>query len=642
MSPRDGPNNNELEAIRAEALDFAGIGLYRYRWDGVVLFMDRGALRILGLEGRFADPKDVVGRDIADLIRYSGPRGFLRSRLRAERRVRGLEYPFQTLDGEERWAEHDSYVTTDPATGEEQLQVIIRNITKRKRLEQGLAAEHERLAVTLRSIGDGVITTGTDGRVTLVNRAAEALTGWPQEEAVGRPLDDVFRIIDQRTREPRENPVAHVLRCGGVVGIANHTALLARDGRERVIADSAAPIRDPQSRTIGVVLVFRDVTDKERMQADMLRIERLQSLGVLAGGIAHDFNNLLAAILGNVGLGRLYAGPGSQIGDLLEEAEKATLRAKDLTRQLLTFARGGEPARRTTALGALVRDAAQFALHGSTSSCDFDIAPDLHQAEVDPGQISQVVHNLVLNAVQAMEQGGRIELVCRNVTVEPASALPLPPGPYVSVAVRDHGPGIPDERLAAIFEPYYTTKPRGTGLGLTIVHSIVLKHDGHVRVESRVGEGSTFVIWLPASLAAAESPPPVSRTALGGTGRVLLMDDDPAVLDVGAQMLRHLGYGVDTATDGQAALRLYGDAHAAGRSYDAVLLDLTVPGGMGGAEAIRRILALDAEAVAVACSGYSSDPILANPRAFGFRDALAKPYDISALGRTLVAVGRKT
>ncbi|MBI5499518.1 MAG: PAS domain S-box protein [Deltaproteobacteria bacterium] len=642
MSPRDGPNDDELEAIRTEALDFAGIGLYRYRWDGTVLSMDRGALRILGLEGRFAGPEEVAGRDIADLIRYAGPRGFLRARLRAERRVRGLEYPFKTLDGEERWAEHDSYVTADPATGEEQLQVIIRDITGRKRLEQGLAAEHERLAVTLRSIGDGVITTGVDGCVTLVNKVAEELTGWVQADALGRPLDDVFRIIDQRTREPRESPVAQVLRSGAVVGIANHTALLARDGRERVIADSAAPIRDPQSRIIGVVLVFRDVTDKERMHADMLRIERLQSLGVLAGGIAHDFNNLLAAILGNVGLGKLYAGPGSQIGDLLEEAEKATLRAKDLTRQLLTFARGGEPARRTTALGALVRDAAQFALHGSTSRCEFDIAPDLYQAEVDPGQISQVVHNLVLNAAQAMEGGGSIEIACRNAAVAPGDALPLAPGPYVTVAVRDHGPGVPADRLATIFEPYFTTKPRGTGLGLTIVHSIVLKHDGHVRVESRAGEGSTFVLWLPASMNAAEPPPPVARTALGGTGRVLLMDDDPAVLDVAAQMLRHLGYEVDTATDGATALRLYRDAHAAARSYEAVLLDLTVPGGMGGAEAVRRILALDPEAVAIACSGYSSDPILANPRAFGFRDALAKPYDISALGRTLVAVGRKT
>ena len=630
-----GPGKREMDGIRREAISFAGIGLYRYLFDGTLLFMDQGAMKILGLEARFSGPSAVAGLKIGDLIIYSGPRGYLRKAIREQEHVRGMEYPFQTLDGEDRWAEHDSYLVRDAETGEDAIQVIIKDITDRKRVELALAAERERLAVTLRSIGDGVISTDIEGRVTLINRVAEALTGWTAEEALGNPLDEVFRIINERTRESCESPVTKVLRTGRVVGLANHTALLARDGTERLIADSGAPIRDPQSQVIGVVLVFRDVTEQYRVEEELQRIDKLDSVGVLAGGIAHDFNNLLASILGNVGLARMYLEPHTRSQGLLEQAERATLRAKDLTQQLLTFARGGAPLRQATSIRGIVRESASFALSGSNVLCEYDIPLDIDPADVDPGQISQVVHNLVLNAVQAMSDGGRVQIGCRNHRVREDDGLPVAPGSYLRLSIVDDGPGIPPETVSRIFDPYFTTKDQGSGLGLAVAHSIVAKHDGHIRLESRVGHGTTVEIFLPAASEAADVEEGVMGPPAGGTGRVLVMDDESAVLDVAGQMLRHLGYEVEVVSDGAAALAAFAAARRADRPFDVAFLDLTVPGGMGGAETVRKLLQEDPTVRAIASSGYSSDPIMANYRAFGFRGALPKPYSLVDLSRAL-------
>lgn len=634
--PHDVPiRPEELDAIRREAIEFSGIGLYRYRFDGIVLFMDRGAMRILDLEPLYASPDEVVGRDIADLLVYEGPRGLLRSRIRELGRVRDLEYPFQTLTGKSRWAAHDSYLVVDERTGEESIQVIIKEITERKHAELALAEERERLAVTLRSIGDGVITTDLQGRVTLLNRVAENLTGWRQAEALGLPLTDVFHIINEHTRTVCENPVEKVLHTGGVVGLANHTALVARDGRERVIADSGAPIRDTLSRIIGVVLVFRDVTAQYRAEAELTRIDRLEALGVLAGGLAHDFNNLLATILGNVGLARMYA-PQPVVNDLLGQAERATLRAKDLTQQLLTFARGGSPVRQSTGLEALVREAAGFALHGSKSRLQCSFPPDLWAVDVDGGQIAQVVQNLCLNADQAMPAGGEVTVDAENVLCGAADGLPLAAGRYVRVRIRDTGVGIPQANLKRIFDPYFTTKAAGTGLGLTICHSIIAHHEGHLAVSSQEGVGTTFSMWLPASAPAESVAAPVDVAPPSGAGRVLIMDDEEMLRDLVARMLAHLGYETSVAADGAAAVRMYQEALEAGSRFDLVLLDLTVPGGMGGAEAVRRLRALDPAVRAVASSGYSSDPIIAHFRDYGFVGALAKPYQMADLARAVL------
>ncbi|MFA7382803.1 MAG: ATP-binding protein [Desulfurivibrionaceae bacterium] len=502
-------------------------------------------------------------------------------------------------------------------------------VLERNRAEQELAAEKERLVVTLRSIGDGVISTDIEGRVTLLNKVAERLTGWEQHEALGRPLEEIFQLLDGQTRSPMENPVTRVLRNGQGMMLSGQTLLLARNGTAREVADSAAPIRNAQSEMVGAVLVFRDETEKNRMTADMLKVKKLESVGILAGGIAHDFNNILAAILGNIDLALRLPCDEEATKALLEAAKKASLRAKTLTGQLLTFAKGGEPVKRLAAIGEVIRDSAEFILRGSKVRGDFQLADDLWPVPVDSGQISQVVQNIILNAAQAMPDGGVVEISSRNVHPEENEG---DSGDYVSIVIRDHGPGIPAHLLDNIFDPYFTTKAEGHGLGLAVTHSIVAKHGGRITVESAEGQGTTFTICLPASPKEKISEEPVVRVKKAtGQVRILVMDDDNMVRSLTLSVLEYLGYAVVLAEDGQEALRLYRENREAGTPIDLAILDLTIPGGMGGRETIKELLALDPQAKVIVSSGYSNDPVMANYREYGFAAMLSKPFAIREL-----------
>ncbi|MBM4397532.1 MAG: PAS domain S-box protein [Deltaproteobacteria bacterium] len=505
---------------------------------------------------------------------------------------------------------------------------------KRRRAETALAEERERLAVTLRSIGDGVITADTEGRIVLVNRVAEELTGWRQDEAVGRPLAEVFRIVHQTTRRPCEDPVSKVLASGMVVGLANHTVLLARDGRERVLADSGAPIRDAHSRIVGVVLVFRDVTVEHQMEAELRKAQKLESVGLLAGGIAHDFNNLLTAILGNVSLAGLEVPPGGKPATWLGEAEKAIVRARELTQQLLTFSKGGAPIRKAARIGETILDSTGFSLRGSNVRCEFSITDDLWAVEADLGQLSQVIGNLVINADEAMPDGGVIRVRARNLAPGDPRPPPLPDGRMVEVSVEDNGVGIAPEHLQRVFDPYFTTKKKGSGLGLATCYSIVRNHQGLITVESRQGRGTTFRVYLPATAAVPRARPP-GEAVVQGRGRVLVMDDEEMVRSVCSQMLAWLGFEAATTADGAAAVEAYAAARADGRPFDAVILDVTVPGGMGGVEAVRHLLDIDSEARVIVSSGYSADPVMSEFRAHGFRGVAIKPYDLKGLSHAL-------
>ncbi len=526
-------------------------------------------------------------------------------------------------------------------TAELQRQNILleEEIEGRQKLERQLSNEKEQLLVTLRSIGDGVITTDISGRVVLLSKAAEELTGWNQQEARGRSLDEVFHIINEQTGEPCTSPVEKVVATGQIVGLANHTALIDRGGRKRSIADSGAPIRDARSEIIGVVLVFRDITDQVRTEKELLKVKKLESVGVLAGGIAHDFNNILVAILGNINLSLLDTTLDDKTKKFLVAAEKASLRARDLTQQLLTFARGGDPVRVTASLADVVRDSASFVLAGKNVSCRFDIPDDLFSAEIDRGQISQVIQNLVINASHAMPEGGVIRIGCENIEAPDRDISPLLQGSrYVKITMRDSGIGISPQIIDRIFDPYFSTKKEGSGLGLAISHSIISKHGGRIAVQSTPGEGTTFTILLPASPVPGEDAPQEEGVDQAlGRRKILVMDDEETVRKVAESMLKKLGHDPVVVDNGAAAVQKYIDARNQGDPFDCVVTDLTIPGGMGGRDACRKILEIDPDARVIVASGYSNDPVMSEHEKFGFSGVLVKPFTLGALEKALAS-----
>jgi PAS domain S-box-containing protein len=516
---------------------------------------------------------------------------------------------------------------------------MVRDVTERKRFEQQIAAEKENLGVTLRSIGDGVITTDVHGKIVMINNEAERLTGWTLQEAVGQPLKTVFNVVVDLATQAKTQKTGSRSEVQSILQqLPENVTLTSRDGVERVIEQVASPIRDNKNEIAGVVLVFRDITERQRNEAERRKAETLEQLGLLAGGIAHDFNNLLTAIIGNVSLASILLPPNNEMACRLEDAKNASVRARDLAQQLLTFARGGAPIKKAASIGKLIQDTVSFSLRGSHNRSEFDFGADLWPAEVDSGQISQVIANLVVNADQAMPNGGALHVSCENFSYTSTSTpvVPdLPPGDYIRIKIRDEGVGIPEKYLKRIFDPYFTTKPKGTGLGLATAYSIIKNHNGLMTVESEVHVGSTFTLYVPASLnqdIVVEQPRVVTEV-ISGSGRVLIVDDEEAIRALVEFTLTRLGYEVTAAETALEGVNVYRQKLEAGERFDVVILDLTLPGGMGGKEALKKLIEIDPTVNAIVSSGYANDATMSRYQDFGFRGVIAKPYEAAELGK---------
>lgn len=362
----------------------------------------------------------------------------------------------------------------------------------------------------------------------------------------------------------------------------------------------------------------------------------MEAVGRLAGGIAHDFNNFLAAVVGNVALAKIHTQPADEIYTRLEELERAALRARGLTQQLITFAQGGVPVKLPGTLPDLIKDASTFVLRGSNVRCTYKLPPDLWWAEFDQGQITQVIQNLLINADQAMPDGGVVSVEAENVTVTSSYRLPLKAGRYIRIVVEDNGCGIPKENLSKIFDPFFTTKSNGTGFGLATAYSILKNHEGYLYAESELGSGTRFFLFLPATdRKGVKTGNNMGVKLYSGKGKILVMDDDNSLRDVYSRLLRHLGYAPTVVATGEEALSRYSQAKNTGTPYSAVIMDLTVPGAMGGKEAVQRLLEIDPKAVAIISSGYSNDPVIANFRKYGFKDVIGKPFTAEKLSEVL-------
>jgi PAS domain S-box-containing protein len=507
-------------------------------------------------------------------------------------------------------------------------------LAARTRAQEAVAEREAHVRLLLESTAEAIYGIGPDGLCTFCNPACARILGYASPtELIGRNMHALVHHSTLAGEHVAEEDcrIYRTLRDGK--GYHSDDELLWRADGSRVPVElwSYPMFRDGQSA--GAVVTFLDLTERRRLEGELLTMRKLESLGLLAGGIAHDFNNLLMGILGNVSLAREELADPDEATVLLREAEEATLRARALTQQLLTFSRGGTPVKRVIAVRTVVEESSRFALSGSSVRAEHDFAQDLWAVEADPGQLGQVVHNLVLNAAQAMPHGGVIRISTANVQLAAGQVPALPAGAYVRIEVTDQGVGIPSEHLQRIFDPYFTTKAGGHGLGLASVYSITKKHGGHVSVTSRRGEGSTFTVYLPATTQAvaeaarAEQPSSPSRLR----GRVLVMDDEPAVRKVAMMMLSRLGYEVEGAADGEEAVARFRAAKEQGRAFDLLLLDLTVPGGIGGAEAMKRIREIQPTTIGVATSGYSNDPVMASFADYGFAGTVAKPYTVTDL-----------
>ncbi|MBI5693950.1 MAG: PAS domain S-box protein [Verrucomicrobia bacterium] len=550
------------------------------------------------------------------------------------------ETSLNSLDGTTRHTFQRWWVPIDRGTPiYERTQLALVDLTDKRTADAALAAERERLQVTLRAMSEAVVTVDAAETILFLNEAAATFTGWSAAEAMGRQLTEVCVLSSGANPVPIPTPVAAAIARDEPAELPPNSYLHARTDGVRQVEGSIAPVHGPDGRVAGAVLVIRDVTQRTRLEADLLRASKMESIGVLAGGIAHDFNNLLSIVMGNLTLAMLDERVMATGGRWLREAERGTLRAKELTQQLLTFARGGEPVRSAIRLAGVVREAAEFALHGSSVRCEFDLAEDLRPADADRGQIGQVVQNLVINAVQAMPGGGTLRVRLHNEAVAAGAVARLAPGDYLRLEIADTGTGISPEHLARIFEPFFTTKEHGTGLGLATVYSVIQRHGGHITVESAPGRGTTFRLWLPAARAVPDVAPVVPPTAPDQLrGRVLFMDDEEPLRVMTRELLERIGLEVVVTADGGEAVREYAIARLSGRPFDLVVFDLTVAGGMGGAEAMREILKIHPEAKGIVSSGYSSDPVMANFRAHGFLGSIPKPYRMADFARTIRAV----
>jgi len=407
--------------------------------------------------------------------------------------------------------------------------------------------------------------------------------------------------------------------------LSNHTVLVARDGTERIIADSGAPIKDTCGKTIGVVIVFRDMTEKQRLLDAIQKNQKLEALGVLAAGIAHDFNNLLGGVFGFVDLAIEEAKNNDTAVEMLSRAMDSMDRARSLTGQLLTFAKGGEPIRKPGRLQPFMEETARFALSGTSVAHSIVLPEDLWKVDYDRNQLGQVFDNILINARQAMPKGGTVYIHGKNTDI--GSHPTLPSGPYVKLSITDTGIGIPAEFIQSIFDPFFSTKAEGHGLGLASSYSIIQQHEGTIEVESEPGKGTTFHIYLPAveeEITTENGLEIVSSD--GGGGWILVMDDEPVIRTVLSKILNRLGYTVETTSEGVEALGLFKRYKAKGEPFTAIIVDMTVIGGMGGTEFLQALREHDKDTPVFVTSGYSSDPALASPQKHGFQGGLAKPF----------------
>jgi len=514
--------------------------------------------------------------------------------------------------------------------------LVFRDQTEQRQAQRAIEEARVYAESIIATVLEPLVVLDADIRVVSANRAFYETFRVSPEETEGRLL---YELGDRQWDMPELRELLGEI-------LSNDTSIerfeMERDfpaiGR-RVMLLNAQQLLWETNKPRSILLAMEDITEYKRLEEEERKIEKLQSIGTLAGGIAHDFNNILTGILGNITLAERHIEPEGKAAERLLEAKRASLRAKDLTQQLLTFARGGAPIKKTASIAELIQNSTAFALTGSKIKAEFSLPDDLWTIEIDEGQMNQVITNLVINADEAMPEGGILNIQVKNTAVKRKGVLPLAKGNYVEITVADYGVGIGKEHLSKIFDPYFTTKQKGSGLGLATVYSIIRNHDGYITVKSELGIGTTFYIYLPASGKPASVKEEVMlETPIVGKGRILVMDDEEIIREMLSNTLSLAGYDVELTSNGAEAIKRYAEAEESGQPFNAIILDLTIPSSMGGKEAMKKLLEIDPDVKAIVSSGYSTDPIMADYKKYGFSAVVTKPYSAGELERVLRSV----
>ncbi len=629
---------HESEAQYRRIVETAQEGIWAVDASGKTIYVNPQMAKLLGCE-----PMEMTGRPFADFISPQETSDYL-SRIQQRKQGRNETYEcrFRHKEGHEIWALVSATAQRDGHGRFLGSFAMLTDITKRKRAEEALKQSEQRaneaknlLKLVLDTIPVRLFWKDLTSTFMGCNRLFAEDAGFQvPEELIG--LDDYRMGWREQAERYRQDDLE--VMASGKPKVQYEEIQTTPEGKQIWLSTSKVPLRNTQDEIIGVLGSYEDVTRRKWAEEELLKAEKIESLGLLASGIAHDFNNILMVIMGNISLAKTGLLPNDKTYERLTTAEIAALKAQKIAQQFLTFARGGAPVKHSVSVANLIQMYGRLTLSGTLSTCEYEIPDDLWRIDADEGQIGQVVTNILINADQAMQDGGVFKVRCENVVISDDDHLPIKSGRYVKISITDPGKGIPEEHLSRVFDPYFTTKEKGNGLGLTSAYSIVKKHEGYLTVESTAGAGATFTFFLPASFALVATPGIKEPQVEEERRKILVMDDDAMVRDILGAMLERLGHQAEFANDGAQAVEKYVQARQSGAPFDVVIMDLIVPDGMGGREAMERLQSIDPHVKVIVSSGYSSNSVMADFSSYGFSGIMAKPYRFSDLRKKLQEV----
>ncbi len=538
-----------------------------------------------------------------------------------------------TPEKPETWMyQHNTIVYLPDTPGIDGAVVVSRNVTEQKLAEEALRESEVRFKKMIEQSPLPMVITDQNKDITFINNKFTELFGYTLDDVSTAEEWWVNAYPDLKYRTKVQNSWMAAIE----------KAERNKTNIEMQVWDITIKDRTKRTSEFNMVslgefslIIMNDVTERKKNSLQLQQIQKLEAIGTLAGGIAHDFNNMLGVIIGNISYSLSQLSQDNELFEVLSDVQEGAKQAQTLTQQLLTFSKGGEPVKKTADINKLIKESAQFIVRGANVRCEFELSENLFMVEVDLGQINQVISNLVINANQAMPHGGFIHIKTENTKIETEDNIPLPDGQYIKIVIVDQGIGISEKQLSNIFDPFFTTKQKGSGLGLSTVYSIIQKHNGHITVYSELEKGTVFHIYIPASLKDAEKTEIKLDNAHQGHGKILIMDDQESIMKMVGRILNQMGYETTFAIDGSQAVEMYKEAQSSEKSFDLVILDLTVPGGMGGLKTVTELLIIDPNVKAIVSSGYSNDPIMSNYEDYGFCGVVPKPYTKAQLAELL-------